>query len=216
MAIYKAAGLKQPILLGGAALTRKFVATDCAPLYPAPVVYCRDAFSGLKAIQDFEKGILESSHWEEKKLNDTRPKENKKPSVKKLETIPTPPFTGIKTIDVDPNSFLPLMNQQILFRGRWGYKRGKLDESGYQELLDNTVLPEFNALQKRVHSENLLEPKIRYGWFPCKRDSEGLIVTAKDKEFSFTLPRQRREPNQSLVDFFRTEEDGNDLVGFLL
>ena len=216
MAKYKAAGLQKPILLGGAALTRKFVAMNCAPLYDAPVLYCRDAFSGLKAIQDYEKGILESSHWEETKKKSSSNSKKKKSAVKILTEIPDSPFTGIKTIDAKPDDFLPLLNQQILFRGRWGYKRGKLDDTGYQALLDQTVLPEFNALNKRVLSENLLEPKIRYGWFPCKRVSESLIVTHKDKDFTFTLPRQAREPNESLVDYFRTEEQGNDRIGFFV
>jgi 5-methyltetrahydrofolate--homocysteine methyltransferase len=213
---YKAAGLKQPILLGGAALTRKFVALNCVPLYDAPVIYCRDAFSGLKAIQDFEKGILESSSWVENKQKISAAGSKKKSPVQVLETIPVSPFTGRKTLDAAPADFLPLLKQQILFRGRWGYKRGKLDETEYQELLNNTVLPEFNALQKRILSEDLLEPKIRYGWFPCQRVGESLIVTHEDKEYDFPLPRQPREPNQSLVDFFRTEEQGNDLIGFFV
>jgi len=213
---YKAAGLKRPILLGGAALTRKFVASDCAPEYDAPVVYCRDAFSGLKAIQDFEKGTLQSTSWHGKKRNVSAGESKVKTDIKTLKSIPEPPFIGKKTIDADPAKFLPLMNQQILFRGRWGYKRGKLDDAGYKELLDTTVIPEFTALQKRVQSENLLEPKIRYGWFPCKREEESLIIKHEDNEYTFSLPRQRREPNKSLVDFFRTEEQGGDLIGFFV
>jgi 5-methyltetrahydrofolate--homocysteine methyltransferase len=216
MAKYKAAGLNLPILLGGAALTRKFVALDCAPRYNASVVYCRDAFAGLKAIQDFEKGVLESSSWDENRQTDSAVKRKKKSPVQVLETIPIPPFTGRKTINAAPTDFLPLLNQQILFRGRWGYKRGKLDEQGYQELLDKTVIPEFNVVQKRILSEELLQPKIRYGWFPCKRIEESLIITHESKEYCFPLPRQTREPNQSLVDFFRTEEQGNDLIGFFV
>jgi len=216
MAKYKAAGISKPILLGGAALTRKFVAQDCAPQYDAPVVYCRDAFSGLKAIQDFEKGVLESSSWKDNKKKQSGTGTLKKSEVNVLNTIPVPPFIGTKTLEVDPSEFLPLLNRQILFRGRWGYKRGKLDDAGYQELLDKTVIPEFNAIQKRVLQDNLLKPAIRYGWFPCKREQESLIVRHEEKTFTFPLPRQRREPNQSLVDFFRTEKQGNDLIGFFL
>ena len=216
MAKYKAAGLKKPILLGGAALTRKFVASDCAPLYDAPVVYCRDAFAGLKAIQDFEKGILESSSWEDNKEKKADTQSKKKSPVKLLETVPVAPFTGRKTIDAAPADFLPLLNQQILFRGRWGYKRGKLEEDQYQELLNNTVIPEFNTTQQRIIAEGLLEPKIRYGWFPCKRVAESLIVTHDSKDYTFPLPRQSREPQQSLVDFFRSEEQGSDLIGFFV
>lgn len=212
---YKNAGFDKPILLGGAALTRKFVARDCAPQYNAPVVYCRDAFSGLKAIQDFEKGTLQSSTWKDitRKQSENSPK---KSDIRVLETLPSPPFTGIQTIDANPAEFLPLMNQQILFRGRWGYKRGKLDDAGYKKLLTTTVIPEFTALKKKIESENLLEPKIRYGWFTCKRDQESLVVEHEANVYNFPLPRQQREPHKSLVDFFRTEEQDKDLIGFFV
>ncbi len=216
MAKYKAAGLKRPILLGGAALTRKFVAMDCAPLYDAPVIYCRDAFAGLKAIQDFEKGILSSSTWQEKGRTDTSTDTKKKSPVQLLTEIPVPPFTGAKTTNASPEQFLPLLNQQILFRGRWGYKRGKLDDASYQELLETTVIPEFNSIKERVLAEDLLAPKIRYGWFSCQRDAEQLLVQHKGQEYPFELPRQGREPYQSLVDFFRSKEQGDDLVGFFV
>lgn len=216
MSKYKAAGLKRPILLGGAALTRKFVAMDCAPLYDAPVIYCRDAFAGLKAIQDFEKGVLSSSTWEEKNSVSTSTATKKKSPVQILAEIPVPPFTGTKTTSATPKQFLPLLNQQILFRGRWGYKRGKLSTASYQELLDTTVIPEFESLKERVLAENLLVPKIRYGWFPCRRNAEQLLVTHGGQEYVFDLPRQSREPYQSLVDFFRSEEQGSDMIGFFV
>ena len=46
----KKAGRIIPVILGGAALTRKFVETDCRAAYTEPlnVHYARDAFAGLK------------------------------------------------------------------------------------------------------------------------------------------------------------------------
>ncbi len=58
---FAAAGLTAPVLLGGAALTEKFVARECAPAYPGPVVYCADAFAGLSALREFEAGTLNST-----------------------------------------------------------------------------------------------------------------------------------------------------------
>lgn len=212
---YEDGGMKQPILLGGAALTRKFVASDCAPLYNAPVVYCGDAFAGLKAIQDFEAGTLTASTWEKKEgQQEDSGAARKKTDIQTLDAIPQPPFLGTRTVEVEAMDFLPLLKQQILFRGRWGYRRGKMTESEYQNLLKETVLPEFEAVKGRILSENLLTPKVRYGWFPCRRSEESLVVVNGTKEYTFPLPRQRREPNHSLVDFFRSEEQGSDLVGF--
>src|SRR5215203_4552084 len=40
-------GVKVPVLLGGAALTRDYAEDDLAKLYGGPLLYCRDAFDGL-------------------------------------------------------------------------------------------------------------------------------------------------------------------------
>ncbi len=218
MSKYKAAGLKLPILLGGAALTRKFVACDCAPEYEGPVIYCRDAFTGLKAIQDFEAGTLHSTTWNRESTGqgEAAKSSKKKSAIEILETIPQPPFTGRKIINVAPTDFLELLNQQILFRGRWGYKRGKMNDAEYQTLLNKTVLPEFNKIRDRILSENLLQPQIAYGWFPCERQKDKLLVTADNKKYSFVLPRQKREPGISLVDYFRSKEQGSDIIGFFV
>ncbi len=216
MAKYKGAGLDIPILLGGAALTRKFVASDCAPNYDGAVVYCRDAFTGLKAIQDFEKGDLQSTTWKEKDPEGNTATKKKKSEIEILQSIPQAPFSGKKIIEAAPGDFLDLLNQQILFRGRWGYKRGKRSDAEYQQLLDEAVLPEFNAIRNRVLSENLLKPKIVYGWYPCERKNENLVVDSDGKQYNFPLPRQKKEPNISLVDYFRNNEQGSDIVGFFV
>ncbi len=49
---FRAAGLTIPVLVGGAALTPKFVEQTLAPAYGAPVYYCADAFSGLTAMEE--------------------------------------------------------------------------------------------------------------------------------------------------------------------
>jgi 5-methyltetrahydrofolate--homocysteine methyltransferase len=91
---YREAGLRVPILLGGAALTPKFVAESCVPAYGGPVVYCADAFAGLKAVQEFEAGTLNATVYDSKTA-----KTPMKPGVKMLEIdrsnpVPEPPFWG--------------------------------------------------------------------------------------------------------------------------
>jgi 5-methyltetrahydrofolate--homocysteine methyltransferase len=48
-------GVKVPVLLGGAALNEQFVEEFCRPFYSGDVVYCKDAFDGLNAMQKIEK-----------------------------------------------------------------------------------------------------------------------------------------------------------------
>ena len=43
-------GIKVPVILGGAALNRRYVESDLAPLYKGQLFYARDAFDGLHAM----------------------------------------------------------------------------------------------------------------------------------------------------------------------
>ncbi|HNQ22998.1 MAG TPA: methionine synthase [Phycisphaerae bacterium] len=46
-------GLTPPVILGGAALTRKYVEEDLRSLYRGPLYYAKDAFAGLQLMQQF-------------------------------------------------------------------------------------------------------------------------------------------------------------------
>jgi 5-methyltetrahydrofolate--homocysteine methyltransferase len=50
----EAAGLRIPVLLGGAALTEPFVVNDCQPVYSGPVRYCKDAFDSLTVFRELK------------------------------------------------------------------------------------------------------------------------------------------------------------------
>ena len=47
----RAAGIDAPILVGGAALSKRFTETRIAPAYGGPVIYCGDAMHGLDVMQ---------------------------------------------------------------------------------------------------------------------------------------------------------------------
>ncbi|MBC8379477.1 MAG: B12-binding domain-containing protein, partial [Planctomycetes bacterium] len=214
---YKEAGLKAPILLGGAALTQKFVAESCVPDYDKPVVYCADAFAGLKAVRDFEQGKLEATKFDAKPASTT-----KKAGLKNIEIIndnpvPNPPFLGLKKVlDLDPAVIYPYMNEQALFRGRWGYRRGKMGADEYDTLVNDTVIPIYEGLKKRGIDEKLILPKITYGYFKCFSKDNSVIVADDSNEYEFEFPRQDFAPNLCISDFFKSEKDGGDIAGFFV
>jgi len=47
----RSAGIEAPILVGGAALSKRFTETRIAPAYGGPVIYCGDAMYGLDVLQ---------------------------------------------------------------------------------------------------------------------------------------------------------------------
>lgn len=216
LAQYQEAGLTQPILLGGAALTAKFVASDCVPRYQAPVVYCADAFAGLKAARDFEAGQLTATHVEIKETVASA-KPGPKIEVDRNVEVPKAPFTGsrIETV-TDLDMLYPLVNEQALFRGRWGYRRGKLSAMEYEDLVNNEVLPAYARIKEEALAEGLLNPQVAYGYYACYSEDDALILTDAGKDYRFGFPRQGFAPNLCVSDFYRTRAEGGDLAGLFV
>jgi 5-methyltetrahydrofolate--homocysteine methyltransferase len=217
MAQYREAGLTVPILLGGAALTPKFVAESCAPSYPGPVVYCADAFAGLKAVREFEEGHLVSTRYD--RVTAVQPM---KPGVKDVvldrsNPVPVPPFIGQRYVtDIDPAALFPLINIQALFRGRWGYRRGKMGAGEYEQLIQGTVRPKYEELLQRILAEGWIQPKVSYGYFRCRSEENALLVAAEEQEYVFAFPRQAEPPYLCIADYFKTAQTGGDIAGFFI
>lgn len=216
MAQFQAAGLAQPILLGGAALTPKFVANDCAPAYEKQVVYCADAFAGLKAIRDFEAGTLQSTRWDASPVAANRPGPQQE-VLDRSQNPPTVPFVGSRVVDDLPaSSLFDYLNQAALFRGRWGYRRGKLSKQEYDELTEGTVLPLYARLKEQALNEGWLQPQVAYGYFDCCSQGDSLLVQSEEGEKLFGFPRQSGAPHLCIADYFRTAAEGGDKVGFFV
>ena len=213
---FHAVGLTQPVLLGGAALTTKFVAVDCAPNYQQPVVYCADAFAGLKAIREFEAGKLISTQWEESTVTKNRPSPQQE-VLDRSFSPPTVPFVGRKTVtDIDVEKIFNYLNEAALFRGRWGYRRGKMSKEDYAELNNNTVIPLFQRLKDQSLNEGWLQPKVVYGYFDCVSEGDNLLVSSDSGEKIFSFPRQTNAPGLCIADYLRNGKEGGDKVGFFV
>ncbi|GAB4372924.1 MAG: methionine synthase [Deltaproteobacteria bacterium] len=213
---YREAGLSVPILLGGAALTAKFVATECVPGYDGPVVYCADAFAGLSALRELEAGTLRSTTWAPpaERAAAPGPKESR---IARDVPVPDPPFLGVRHVTgIDPAALFPYVNEQALFRGRWGYRRGKMPADEYRKLVEETVLPLYETLKRRVIEERLILPKVAYGYFRCHAEGDTLVVRHEGSEHRFPFPRQKEPPHLCIADYFRTAEEGGDLVSFFV
>jgi len=216
LAQYQEVGLTQPILLGGAALTPRFVANECVPNYQSPVVYCADAFAGLKAVREFEAGKLESTQVAMKEAAPGS-KPGLRIEVDRHVEVPSAPFLGSRTETVtDIDALFPLVNEQALFRGRWGYRRGKLSAAEYDELVNNEVLPAYQRIKSAALAEGLLQPQVAYGYFDCFSKGDELVLTDSGNSYRYGFPRQGFAPNLCISDFFRSKEEGCDLAGLFV
>ncbi|MFD7786222.1 methionine synthase [Streptomyces nojiriensis] len=220
-----------PVILGGAALTRAYVEQDLHEIYEGEVRYARDAFEGLRlmdALIAVKRGVPGATLPELKQRRvakrDTPALQVEEPEepggrsdVSVDNPVPTPPFWGTRVVKGIPlKDYASWLDEGALFKGQWGLKQARAGGATYEELVESEGRPRLRGLLDKLHTENLLEAAVVYGYFPCVSKGEDLIILddAGNERTRFTFPRQRRGRRLCLADFFRPEESGEtDVVG---
>ena len=238
-------GIKVPVLLGGAALTKNFIDDYCRPFYDGPIFYCRDAFDGVVSMQRIEKGDENNTALAADliKIIDTSDRvEEEVVEIPPYEEIPMPergkfvfpPLwdrmarTGKK---LDKELVFKWINHRVLFRQRWGYKRGKQDSSAFLKYEEDVVEPTYQALKAELIDKDVFDPIAIYAYYPCISHDNKLYIF--DKKYLFNtleesknvpalseaikvleFPRQKRKPFRCIADFFAN--DRLDVVAFTL
>jgi 5-methyltetrahydrofolate--homocysteine methyltransferase len=188
-----AQGVKLPVLLGGAALTRDYAEETLAGLYAGPLLYCKDAFEGLHAMDEISNGRIDQAISRQRQRathrRELRQQSEQKfghiltgesapgPGVARDNPIPTPPFWGHRLADnILPRHVFPFINQTALFTGQWGFKQKGVGAQKFRELIDQKALPMFEALQQRAVEQRLIVPKVVWGYFPVQGAGDDLIL----------------------------------------
>ncbi len=231
-------GIKVPVVLGGAALTRRYVEDDLKSLYHGRLYYARDAFAGLHTMdqlvgdtngaetpQEKEAAVdapedVEDLIGEEAKLGIRKPAQRRRKvtgdtthtersKVSRDAPVPTPPFFGSRVVDdISLDDVFTFINETALFKGQWQFKQGRIPLEEYQWTVRNTVRPIYNDLKEVSQREKLLVPKVVYGYYQCQSEGNDLIVYDEDREVRFTFPRQPAGKHLCLADYFASRDSG--------
>ena len=211
--------LKTPVILGGAALTKRYVDNDLRPLYNGKVFYANDAFDGLRFMEALAGGSVEPSHVQkqsdvvdaealtgsEAKIAlalaregaETPPETDAsraRPKIGASEKIPRPPFWGSRVVkDIPLEEVFEYINEAALIRGQWRVIRGAMSEEEYREVLEDQVYPDYRQLKEKAKRENLLAPQVVYGYFPCQSDGNDLIVYHPPGDHSEVDPKDLKQ-----------------------
>ncbi|MEX2985117.1 methionine synthase [Streptomyces sp. C36] len=219
-----------PVILGGAALTRAYVEQDLHEIYEGEVRYARDAFEGLRlmdALIAVKRGVPGAALPELKQrrvpkrdvpvLEAEEPEGSVRSDVAVDNRVPEPPFWGTRVVKGIPlKDYASWLDEGALFKGQWGLKQARTSGPTYEELAEAEGRPRLRGLLDKLHTENLLEAAVVYGYFPCVSKGDDLILLHEDgtERTRFTFPRQRRGRRLCLADYFRPEESGEtDVVG---
>src|SRR6266496_2944757 len=249
--------IKVPVVLGGAALTRRYVEDDLKSLYKGTLFYARDAFAGLHTMDKLMNGRGEERPaggaqasslltdvageedseeliGEEAKLGvrrSARPRGIAKISGDTTHTlrsdvrtdipIPQAPFYGSRVVDdISLDDVFAYINETALFKGQWQFKQGRKSAEEYKTLVAENVRPVFDELKERCKREELLTPRVVYGYFRCQSAGNDLIVYDADERVErvrFTFPRQPAGKRLCLADYFASvQSERLDVVAFHL
>jgi len=236
-----AQGINVPVLLGGAALTRDYAEETLAETYRGPLLYCRDAFEGLSAMDTIAAGKIDEAVATQRTRTQKRKRLREQSQkqygdiiagtakdiepIKQDNAVPNPPFWGRRVVtDLSPRHLYPYINRTALFVGQWGFRQKGISPDEYARLLADKAEPAFKELQRQAETDGILQPKIVYGYFPVQSEGDELIVYRPEdrpndrKEWMrFGFPRQSGRRQLCISDFFRKKSSGEfDVLGVQL
>jgi 5-methyltetrahydrofolate--homocysteine methyltransferase len=215
-------GLDLPLLIGGATTSRVHTAVRIAPQYERPVIHVTDAsrvvgvVSSLldpdrrEALDDENRELqqrLRAQHEEREKtplLPYRKALENRAQLTWTSEVVPTPAFTGARTIEVPIAELRPYIDWTFLFSA-WELK------GTYPQILDHSVYGEqarelfddANTLLDQIIEEGTLTARGVYGFWPARSEGDDIVL---EEGTVFPMLRQQvakgdGDVNRSLADF---------------
>ncbi|USK94232.1 methionine synthase [Rossellomorea marisflavi] len=230
----KQTGIDVPIVVGGAALTRKFTSTKIAKEYAGLVLYAKDAMDGLSimnGIQDVDK----RKELEQKRTLDLA--SHSEPAVLKEEEggglavkVRSEVSTDVDVfVPADYNDHIirefsldhirPYINEQMLLGHHLGIK-GKItrllaegDERtvGLKRMVDELFL--------KAKEDGLIQASALYRFFPAQASGDDVLIYDPENPQkvieTFHFPRQKGNQHLCLSDYLKPVESGEmDYVGF--
>jgi len=229
------AGIDVPILVGGAALTRKFTKTRIAPEYDGVVLYAKDAMDGLDlanklsdpaqraAIEQEHRAALATLALEGEKKKELPPLTRaRRSNISQDAPVFLPPDYERHVLrDYPLAHVMPYVNWQMLLGHHLGVK-GKVEEllaAGDEKTVQLKATVE--EIMREAEQHGWLRPQAMYRFFPAQSEGNDILVydpaDTSRVLHRFSFPRQAVEPFLCLADFLKSVESGiMDTVGFLV
>src|SRR5271169_2715668 len=215
--------LSYPVLIGGAAINRAFSyralypgGKDSEEVYEPGVFYCKDAFEGLAVMDQLIDSEAHEALLAKLRSGATEFREKGDAPVEEVDLtddsvrspartdapVPTPPFWGVREIDVDLDEVYRHLDTHVLFKLHWGGKGVKGE--AWQTLLRDDFRP---RLERMWREQTYLHPRALLGFFPCYSLGNDIVVLDPEDRVTelarFVCPRQPKGDRICLADFFR-------------
>ena len=218
-----AAGISTPLVVGGAALTRRFTHKKIAAEYGGLCTYAKDAMHGLDLVErlldDERRPQLDAEVAESQRSDreadlgagsagagDARPRE----TVSRDLPVPPPPDLERHVEELDPDEVWGWINPQMLFGKHLGLRGSvkKLDAEGDPKL---AKLRRVVAEVQEIGRAGALPVRAVWRFFPAAADGERLHLFAPSSGgadprrgeplVTWELPRQDGGPGLCIADY---------------
>ena len=209
-------GLEFPVLLGGAAINRKFALRAALPggqgvrrpVRPGRLLLQgrlrgpgRDgppdrARAPRRARRGGPRGRRRAcARSARRRRSSTRPTTPCARAVRTDVEVPEPPFWGVREIEVDRDELYTHLDTHVLFKLHWGGRGVKGEE--WRKLLEEDFRP---RLERMWAEADYLHPRALLGYFPCYSEGNDIVVLdPEDREtvldaLHLPAPAQGRPP----------------------
>jgi 5-methyltetrahydrofolate--homocysteine methyltransferase len=227
-------GLRFPVLVGGAAINRRFgrriLFTEGGLPYEPGVFYCKDAFEGLATMQALgdpatRQALLEKLRAEAQAELGREIAQPRVVAPARSAITPSPLSLpdglawGPRVVRQMPLEMIfQHLSRNELFRLSWGAKNAHGEE---WVRLSAEFEQRLALMQQEVLRQGWLAPQAVYGYWPAQADGDDLILYTPEsmaigrmQELArFSFPRQPAGERLCLADYFASLDSGEmDLV----
>ncbi|MFH1724414.1 MAG: methionine synthase [Elusimicrobiota bacterium] len=225
----RSAGVRVPILVGGAALTPKFTAARIAPGYGGPVLYAKDAMSGLDLANRLRDpgaapALLAANEARQRELAagasggpppraEAEAAPAPRPNIRHDHNIPSPPDLKPHALaDADLEEIFAHLNPVMLYGRHLGLKGDprRLYETGDRKAVE--LFERVRGLQNEVIDKGLMKPRAVVRFFPAQAEGDAVILYGSDSKpreiERFVFPRQASGERLCLADFVLPRSSG--------
>lgn len=230
------AGIKVPVLVGGAALSRNFVDKAIAKAYLGDVMYAKDAMSGL----DLAKQIVDPVRFET--LKETMKAERaalqnssatqapataiastiRSQKIDSLRNLPQAPDTNRHVLKNTPlDQIWTYVNPLMLYGRHLGIKgaivrqlvAGQFKEIPEEQKKSIDIWEAVELVKVEAKKWGLLKPAAVYRYFHATSEGNKILL---DGGFQFEFPRQATADGLCLSDYVSTENKKDSIALFVV
>ena len=215
------AGIRVPLLVGGAALSEKFTRSKIAPQYSNAVCYAKDAMTGLRLMNELSdparrESVLDThTHMATAVIEEVAPRplesagDERSPKIRVDLPIPTPAYLDRKARAV-PNIFeiWSYVNPYMLFGRHLGF-RGNFEKALAER--DPRALELSNVMEEiKREAANFMKISAVWQFFEAERRGNSIALFAPGASsplHTFHFQRQRVGEKLCLSDYILPPHD---------